>query len=150
MEEHPLYRVLFSCYNIGRQIYTMTIKLLLLKSGEDIIADVQEMAVGEEGSIDTPKRVVGYFLNKPCVVKMKDPRTLDEQEKGVIHKAGFQVSLFPWMPLAKEETIPITADWVITMVEPMNSLKKMYQEDIVNHGQSNQSNSTSKQSKSDK
>ena len=128
----------------------MTIKLLLLKSGEDIIADVQEMAVGEEGSIDTPKRVVGYFLNKPCVVKMKDPRTLDEQEKGVIHKAGFQVSLFPWMPLAKEETIPITADWVITMVEPMNSLKKMYQEDIVNHGQSNQSNSTSKQSKSDK
>ena len=127
----------------------MTIKLLLLKSGEDIIADVQEMAVGEEGSIDTPKRVVGYFLNKPCVVKMKDPRTLDEQEKGVIHKAGFQVSLFPWMPLAKEETIPITADWVITMVEPMNSLKKMYQEDIVNHGQSNQSNSTSKQSKSD-
>ena len=128
----------------------MTIKLLLLKSGEDIIADVQEMAVGEEGSIDTPKRVVGYFLNKPCVVKMKDPRTLDEQEKGGIHKAGFQVSLFPWMPLAKEETIPITADWVITMVEPMNSLKKMYQEDIVNHGQSNQSNSTSKQSKSDK
>ena len=128
----------------------MTIKLLLLKSGEDIIADVQEMAVGEEGSIDTPKRVVGYFLNKPCVVKMKDPRTLDEQEKGVIHKAGFQVSLFPWMPLAKEETIPITADWVITMVEPMNSLKKMYQEDIVNHGQSNQSSSTSKQSQSDK
>ena len=26
----------------------MTIKLLLLKSGEDLIADVSEMAVGEE------------------------------------------------------------------------------------------------------
>ena len=37
----------------------MSIKLLLLKSGEDIIADVTEMAVGE----DENKRVVGYFLN---------------------------------------------------------------------------------------
>ena len=53
-----------------------------------------------------------------------------------------KVSLFPWMPLAQEETIPITVDWVITMVEPVVKLKQMYVEDIVNHGQSNQSNST--------
>ena len=33
----------------------MTIKLLLLKSGEDIIADVSEMVVGEEQD----RRVVG-------------------------------------------------------------------------------------------
>ena len=37
----------------------MTIKLLLLKSGEDIIADVTEMAVGEEKE----RSVVGYFLD---------------------------------------------------------------------------------------
>ena len=36
----------------------MTIKLLLLKSGEDIIADVTEMAVGEEDE----KTIVGYFF----------------------------------------------------------------------------------------
>ena len=47
----------------------MTIKLLLLKSGEDIIADVSEMAFGE----DEKKRVVGYFLKQPCVVKMRKP-----------------------------------------------------------------------------
>lgn len=123
----------------------MSIKLLLLKSGEDIIADVTEMAVGE----DENKRVVGYFLNKPCTIKMLDPRTLGEEE-GSTHKAGFQVSLFPWMPLSKEDTIPITSDWVITIVEPIIKLKDMYQEDIVNYGQSNQSNSTSKSSQSDK
>jgi hypothetical protein len=33
----------------------MTVKLLLLKSGEDIIADVKEMVVGEEENA----RVVG-------------------------------------------------------------------------------------------
>ena len=123
----------------------MSIKLLLLKSGEDIIADVTEMAVGE----DENKRVVGYFLNKPCSINMLDPRTLGEEE-GSTHKAGLQVSLFPWMPLSNEDTIPITSDWVITIVEPIIKLKDMYLEDIVNYGQRNQSNSTSKSSQSDK
>ena len=48
----------------------MTLKLILLKSGEDLIADVTEMAVGEEESIETPKRVIGYFFDKACVVKL--------------------------------------------------------------------------------
>ncbi len=122
----------------------MSIKLLLLKSGEDIIADVTEMAVGE----DKNKRVVGYFLNKPCVIKMRDPRTLGEEE-GSMQKAGFQVSLFPWMPLSNDETIPITSDWVITIVEPIIKLKDMYLEDIVNYGKTNKDSSTDEQSNSD-
>ena len=32
----------------------MAYKLLLLKSGEDIISNVEEMVVGEEGSADNP------------------------------------------------------------------------------------------------
>ena len=69
----------------------MTIKLMLLKSGEDIIADVSEMTVGE----DDDKRVVGYFLNKPCIVKMRQPELLTEQSEGPRKKAGYEVSLFP-------------------------------------------------------
>ena len=71
----------------------MTIKLLL-KSGEDIIADVTEMAVGEEKK----RSVVGYFLDKPCVIiVMRDPNLIEEQ--GTKKQSGFQVSLFPWIPL---------------------------------------------------
>ena len=55
----------------------MTIKLVLLKSGEDIIADVGEMAVGE----DENARLIGYYLNKPCVVKMVKPTLLTEEEE---------------------------------------------------------------------
>ncbi len=122
----------------------MTIKLLLLKSGEDIISDVTEMTAGNE------KRVVGYFLHKPYVVKMKDPRSVSKDVEGP-KKAGFEVSLFPWMPLTKEETIPMTADWLITMVDPIDKLKKMYLEDVVNYGgQNNKGNSTSQSSVSDK
>ena len=122
----------------------MTIKLMLLKSGEDIIADVAEMAMGEEEN----KRVVGYFLKQPCVVKMMNPNLLEED--GNNKKSGFEVSLFPWMPLSKEKTIPITAEWVITMVEPITKLTEMYTEDIVNYGQDDQDPSTSEQSDTDK
>ena len=123
----------------------MAIKLLLLKSGEDMIADVNEMAFGEEED----KRVVGYYLNRPCVVKMRDPNVLKDESEGRGRKAGYEVSLFPWMPLSAEDTIPIPSDWVVTMVEPTIKLKEMYVEDIVNHGKDNQSSSTGEQSNSD-
>ena len=125
----------------------MTIKLLLLKSGEDIIADTTEMTVGE----DEDRRVVGYFLNKPCVVKMRYPELLTEQSEGPNKKAGYEVSLFPWMPLAVEETIPVVADWVITMVDPVIKLKQMYVKDVVNYGkgtgEDNQTDSSDEPSK---
>jgi len=111
----------------------MTIKLLLLKSGEDIVSNVEEMVVGEENSKENPRRVIGYYLNRPCVVKLfKDAQ--EDKEKGM------QVSIYPWMPLAKDQRIPIIADWVVTMVDPIESLTQMYNEDIVNYG--NQSSST--------
>ena len=118
----------------------MTIKLLLLKSGEDIIADVSEMAVGEKDS----QRVVGYFVEKPVIVKLKDSHLVEEDKK-----TALQVSLYPWMPLTKTEKIPLSLEWVVTMVEPIDKLKQMYVEDIVNHGKGSKDTSTSKSTDSD-
>ena len=114
----------------------MTIKLMLLKSGEEVIADVAEMCVGTEEN----RQVIGYHLNKPCIVKMRDPNVV--KEDGPKKQSGFSVSLFPWMPLTSQETIPVPADWLITMVEPVENLKEMYVEDIVNYGKDDQSDST--------
>ena len=122
----------------------MTIKLMLLKSGEDVIADVTEMCVGTEEN----RQVIGYNLDKPCIVKMRDPNVI--KEEGARKESGFSVSLFPWMPLSKQEDIPVPADWMITMVEPVTKLKEMYVEDIVEYGKDNQSNSTDESSVSDK
>ena len=124
----------------------MTIKLMLLKSGEDIIADVSEMTIGE----DDDRRVVGYFLNRPCVVKMRHPELLTEQSEGPKKQAGYEVSLFPWMPLAVDETIPVVADWIITMVDPVVKLREMYVTDIVNYnkdGKTRENNQTDSPSK---
>ena len=120
----------------------MTVKLVLLKSGEDIVADVSEMVVGDENDKDNPPRVIGYYLNRPCVVRMQDARNLPELQKGNEQKQGYSVSLFPWMPLSKEDKIPIPADWMITMVEPVTKLAQMYDEDIVKNGKDDQSDST--------
>ena len=120
----------------------MTVKLVLLKSGEDIVADVSEMVVGDENDKDNPPRVIGYYLSRPCVIKMQDARNLPELQKGNEQKQGYSVSLFPWMPLSKEDKIPIPADWMITMVEPVEKLAQMYDEDIAKYGKDNQSDST--------
>ena len=120
----------------------MTIKLMLFKSGEDVISDVTEMCVGT----DKDRQVIGYHLDKPCVVKMRDPNVISND--GPKKQSGFEVSLFPWIPLSKDTRIPVPADWLITMVEPATKLKEMYIEDIVNYGKDDQSDSTDNDSAS--
>ena len=122
----------------------MTIKLALLKSGEDIITDITEMRIGDD---EPNSKVVGYFFDKPCVVKMRNPQS--QAPDGNTQKAGFEVSLFPWMPLSADTRIPVTADWLITMVEPTVKLKEMYIEDVVN-GPSGKANTSNNKSDSDK
>ena len=117
----------------------MTAKLILLKSGEDIIADVTEMVVGEEEE----RRVVGYFLEKPCIVKLREGGESPDK------KAGYKISMFPWMPLSEDSKIPVPADWLVTMVEPKEQLRKMYLEEVVGNGQDNQDSDPSESSDSD-
>ena len=117
----------------------MTIKLLILKSGEEMISDINEMAVGEEDD----QKVVGYFLRRPCLVKMKNPGVIDQEKNKT--KAGFEVSLIPWIALSEEEVIPIPADWLVTMVTPVKQLEKMYIEDVLSYGQDDQGDSADEQ-----
>ena len=95
----------------------MTIKVLVLKSGEDVIADIQEMMSSEN-------QVMGYFLNRPCVVKI--------QAKG--DSQDVSVRMHPWMPFAREKMIPLSTDWVVTMVTPVESIQEMYQKQVLDDG----------------
>ena len=119
----------------------MTVKLLLLKSGEDLIADVSEITVGEEAD----RKVVGYILEKPCVVKILNAeKTSDDQSK-----SSFNVSLYPWCPLSEDTSVPVPVDWVVTIVEPKVTLKKMYVEDVVGNEQNSEGDSADEQPETD-
>ena len=120
----------------------MTAKLVLLKSGEDIIADVTEMVVGH-GEEETERRIVGYFFDKPCIIKLR------EGEESPDQKSAYKISMFPWMPLSADPKIPVPADWVVTMVEPKDQLRKMYLEDVVGNDQDSQDSDSSESSDSD-
>ncbi len=120
----------------------MTVKLLLLKSGEDLIADISEMVSGE----DENRHVIGYFLTKPCIVKMREPTLLTEESTEEQKKSAFQVSLYPWMPLTVDNVIPVPSDWVVTIVEPIARLTQMYIEDVMNYGKDDKDSVDGKQS----
>jgi len=125
----------------------MTIKLMLLKSGEDMIADIQEMV--SENPETGKTNVYGYLLTRPCIVKMRSPELLNEDNDGGVQKSGYQVSMYPWIPLTADEVIPVPADWVVTIVQPTVKLKEMYIEDVINYGkQTNQNTGTDEQSDS--
>jgi len=108
----------------------MTVKILVLKSGEDVISDVQEM-------VSSDNKVIGYFLTKPCVVKLRNSSPLDPEETDPKSekKSEFQVSMYPWIPLAREKSIPLATDWVVTMVTPVEKIQEMYVEDVLKNGQ---------------
>ena len=106
----------------------MAIKLAVLKSGEDVIADVREMMVGDEDTPDEKKKVVGYYFIKPCGVTLKN-KAIDVNESA---DDSFELKLFPWCPLAKNDAIPMSTEWVVTLVEPVDKLKEMYETQILN------------------
>ena len=103
----------------------MTVKLAILKSGEDIVADIKEMVVGEGDDA----RVVGYFLTKPCGVSLNSKNIKVDDEKDT-----YQLKLFPWCPLTKQEKIPIPSDWVVTIVEPIDKISEMYKKEVLRYG----------------
>ena len=119
----------------------MTVKLAILKSGEDIVADIKEMLVGEGDDA----RVVGYVLTKPVGVSLNRKEISIDDEKETV-----QIRLFPWGPLTKNEKIPITADWVVTIVDPIDKVKKMYEKEVLGDaGQSSSSDEQTDSSESD-
>ena len=108
----------------------MSIKLAVLKSGEDIIADVKE--------IMSEDNVVGYLLHKPHSVLCEEPMFVEEEEDD--QQGHVQIRLRPWLILSKDDKVPVRPDWLVTIVEPVDMLKEMYEEKV--NGQTDQTDST--------
>ena len=97
------------------------------------------MVVGEGDDA----RVVGYILTKPCGVSLNSKAIKIDDEKDT-----YQLKLFPWCPLTKNEKIPITADWVVTIVDPIDKITQMYTKEVLGDG--SESSSSDKQTDSSK
>ena len=95
----------------------MAIKILMLKSGEDVICDVSNMGVEIEGK----NKVIGYYMTKPC--------TFEGEPSG--EPNCFNIKLKAWAPLVKDTIVPITAEWVITILDPIDDLSRIYHSQVL-------------------
>ena len=110
----------------------MSIQLTLLKSGEEVIADIKE--IRQEGTDE----LVSYLFKDPYYVKIKTTEVLVEQETRPKHELAY----YKWMTLSKDNEIIVNKDWVVCITNPIDSVKQNYEERM-NGRRSNDSNGSS-------
>tara|TARA_B100001996_G_C18124496_1_gene386484 strand:- start:111 stop:461 length:351 start_codon:yes stop_codon:yes gene_type:complete len=114
----------------------MTIKVALLQSQQQVIAELKEIV-----SEDKP---VAYLFTRPHLVEF-NKFSMSEIES---NQTSIEVSLSPWILASADKEIPIPINQVIALVEPLESIKKMYLEKT--NGSSNQTDSSNDGTESDK
>ena len=95
----------------------MSVKLLLLKSGEEVITEVKEILDPDS------KDPIGFHMHKPFrldIVSNDDDGIVINQTK------GYQVSWFPWAPLSKDKDFYLPAGHVLTAYDPLDSISEQY------------------------
>ena len=110
----------------------MSIQLALLKSGEEVIADIKEIRQEETDVL------VSYFFKDPYCVKIKTTQILVEDESRPKHELAY----YKWMSLSKDDDIIVNKDWVVCITDPLDSVKKNYEEKM-NGRRSNDSDGSS-------
>ena len=94
----------------------MSVKLLLLKSGEEVITEAKEIVNPET------KEPMGYHLHKPFRLDIVS------NDGGIVfnNEKGYQISWFPWAPLSKDKDFFLPAVHVITAYDPLDSISEQY------------------------
>ena len=95
----------------------MSVKLLLLKSGEEVITEVKEILDPDS------KDPIGFHMHKPFRLDI-----VSNDEDGIVinQTKGYQVSWFPWAPLSKERDFYLPGHHVLTAYDPLDSIAEQY------------------------
>jgi len=96
----------------------MAIKLAILSDNEQVISDIKELS-------DSGKPV-GYLFKNPHRVVIDQPYLVEKLDD----KKSIQVTLTPWILLTSDTEIVIPGNQVLTIVEPITSVKEMYSEKV--------------------
>ena len=95
----------------------MSVKLLLLKSGEEVITEVKEILDPDS------KDPIGFHMHKPFRLDI-----VSNDDEGIVinQTKGYQVSWFPWAPLSKERDFFLPGHHVLTAYDPLDSITEQY------------------------
>ena len=95
----------------------MTVQLALLKSGEEVIADIKEFRNSDD-------ELVSYLFKDPYSIKIKTSQVLIEGDSAPKH----DVVYYKWMSLSKDSDIIVNSDWIVCITDPLDSITKSYTE----------------------
>lgn len=98
----------------------MTVKLAILKSGENIISDIKE-AYYED-------KLACYIFENPCKIVINGTYKIltEDEEDQDSNTNTLSISLHPWPSLSSDTSVQVVSDWIVTLVEPNSKLKEMY------------------------
>mgnify|MGYP001359850952 FL=1 len=95
----------------------MAVKMILLKTGETLITDAQEVVQDE--------KVKGYLFKQPQIIRTQE-KTMLMEEDSKNSNYELDVILTPWMILSKNQEYVVTTDIVATICDPIDSVAEMY------------------------
>jgi len=99
----------------------MTIKLAVLQSGDQIIADVSEV-------VSEDKQPIAYLFKKPQRLKYNTPIFLSEENSA---ETSVEVTLSNWITVSEDDDdVPVSINQVVALVNPIASVVKMYNEKV--------------------
>ena len=98
-------------------IFVMSVKLAVLQNQEQVIAEIKEL-------VDDGKPVGYLFGNPHRIITEKEFLAESDDERQI------QITLSPWILLSADKDVLVPRHQVVTIVEPIDSLKEMYMEKI--------------------
>ena len=110
----------------------MSIQLVLLKSGEEVIADVKELR-------DDSDDLLSYVFKNPYTIKIKTAQVLMEGKGSPKHEAVY----YRWMSLSKDTDIIVNKDWIVFITDPIDTIKTSYEERLNGRRSRNDSDESS-------
>ena len=93
------------------------VKVVVMFSGDNVICDLQEAVDKESGARQA------YIMNYPYKVNYDSPKMV---KTGIVTDPEVKVHYAPWCPLSPEVKIPINQNMVVTILEPVPSLRDTY------------------------
>ena len=93
------------------------VKVVVMMNGDNIICDLQEAVDKDSGARQA------YIANYPYKVEYDQPKM---DTTGIVTDPEVKVHYSPWCPLSPEVKIPLNHNMVVTILEPMPSLRDTY------------------------
>ena len=101
------------------------VKVVVMFNGDNVICDLQEAVNKDSGERQA------YIMNYPYKVEYDSPKM---DKAGIVTDPEVKVHYSPWCPLSPEVKIPLNHNMVVTVLEPVPSLRDTYIQNVQKMG----------------